>query len=169
MTQPGVLSATAWVQPGVIVTQHSYNPWNTQGGRLARLSTTDGARLLQDLRYTYDAMGNVLTLKDYWNNNGGPQTQTFTYDTLDRLTSAQAFGGLFGTYTLEIYTYNATSGNLSTKAGLSYTYGDANHAHAVTSLSNGNTYQYDPNGNMSFRQVGGQTYNLTHDAENRLI
>jgi RHS repeat-associated protein len=76
---------------------------------------------------------------------------------------------LFGNYTLENYTYNATSGNLSTKAGLSYTYGDANHAHAVTSLSNGNTYQYDPNGNMSFRQVGGQTYNLTHDAENRLI
>jgi RHS repeat-associated protein len=154
--------------PGTIVTQFSYNPWNTQGGRMARLSTTDGARLLQDLRYSYDAMSNVLTLQDYWNNNGGPQTQSFTYDALDRLTSAQAVGGLFGNFNLESYTYNAASGNLESKAGVSYTYGDANHAHAVTGLSNGNAYQYDPNGNMSLRQVGGQTYNLAYDAENRL-
>jgi hypothetical protein len=120
--------------PGTIVTQYSYNPWNTQGGRMARLSTTDDARLLQDLRYAYDAMGNVLTLQDYWNNNGGPQTQSFTYDALDRLTSAQAIGGLFGNFNLESYTYNAASGNLESKAGVSYTYGDANHAHAATGL-----------------------------------
>ncbi len=121
------------------------------------LSSFEEARLLQDLRYTYDAMGNVLTLQDYWNNNGGPQTQTFTYDALYRLTSAQVVGGLFGNYNLESYSCNATSGNLESKAGVSYTYGDASHAHAVTSLSNGNSYQYDPNGNMSIRQVGGQT------------
>jgi hypothetical protein len=98
----------------------------------------------------------------------GPETQSFTYDALDRLTSAQAVGGLFSNFNLESYTYNAASGNLESKAGVSYTYGDSNHVHAVTGLSNGNAYQYDPNGNMSLRQVGEQTYNLTYDAENRL-
>jgi YD repeat-containing protein len=33
---------------------------------------------------------------------------------------------------------------------------------------NGNTYAYDANGNMTYRLVGGQTFNLTYDAENRL-
>jgi YD repeat-containing protein len=44
-----------------------------------------------------------------------------------------------------------------------------NHKHAVTNLSNGNSYGYDENGNMTSRNVGGQTYTLTYNAENRLV
>jgi hypothetical protein len=84
----------------------------------------------------------------------GPRTQSFTYDALDRLTSAQAMGGFFGNFTLESYTYDATSGNLESKAGVSYTYGDSNHVHAVTGLSNGNAYQYDPNAHISQLWIG---------------
>jgi YD repeat-containing protein len=40
---------------------------------------------------------------------------------------------------------------------------------AVTALSNGNSYGYDNNGNMTSRTVGGVTYTLTYDAENRLV
>ena len=69
----------------------------------------------------------------------------------------------------EGYTYNPTSGNLASKAGVSYSYTDTLHAHAVTLLSNGDSFLYDANGNMRKRTVGGSTYNLTHDGENRLV
>jgi len=51
-----------------------------------------------------------------------------------------------------------------------YTYGDSDHKHAVTSLSNGNEYEYDPNGNMTLRDIdAGEVYTLTYDAENHMI
>ena len=43
------------------------------------------------------------------------------------------------------------------------------HKHAVASLSTGETYSYDANGNMTSRVEGGLTYTQTFDAENRLI
>jgi len=53
--------------------------------------------------------------------------------------------------------------NLSLVSG--YSYDD----HAVTSLSTGETYAYDANGNMISRVEGGLTYTQVFDAENRLI
>lgn len=48
-------------------------------------------------------------------------------------------------------------------------YSDPAHKHAVTSLSTGETFTYDANGNMITRVEGGLTYNQVFDAENRLI
>jgi hypothetical protein len=59
--------------------------------------------------------------------------------------------------------YNAL-GNITSKNGVAYTYGDSNHKHAVT-LVGATNYIYDANGNMTTR--GGQT--LTWDVENRLL
>jgi RHS repeat-associated protein len=50
-----------------------------------------------------------------------------------------------------------------------FIYGDTAHTHAVTSLSNGNSYKYDANGNMTQRVVDGQKFALGYDAENRLV
>jgi RHS repeat-associated protein/uncharacterized repeat protein (TIGR01451 family) len=57
----------------------------------------------------------------------------------------------------------------TTFVSATYTYGNTSHKHAVTSLSTGETYAYDANGNMITRVEGGLTYTQTFDAENRLI
>jgi YD repeat-containing protein len=69
---------------------------------------------------------------------------------------------------LQSYNYNTTTGNLSSRAGVNYTY-ETNHKHAVTNMSSGENYGYDANGNQTQRMVGGNTYNLSYDAENRLV
>ncbi len=73
----------------------------------------------------------------------------FDYDALDRLVSAAASGGDngLGDYSLEM-AYDPDSGNLSQKGELYYRYLDSGHSHAVTAVSDGWRYEYDPNGNL---------------------
>jgi YD repeat-containing protein len=84
----------------IIRVDYTYFNWTDVNGRGKLNQITSGIMTnldsLQDLRYTYDANGNVLTIQDYL--AGSPQTQTFTYDDLDRLYTAQASGGSYGTY-----------------------------------------------------------------------
>jgi RHS repeat-associated protein len=160
-------------------TTWTYYGWaDAQGGRLQTLATTND---LQNLTYTYDLNGNITQIVDATTrNNPNHQTQTFGYDALNRLTSAQRSGGDGnGTYALENYTYDANTGNLATKAGTSYAYGTQSgdcpegalsKPHAVVTAGT-NTYCYDQNGNMRKRTFPGtptKTYVLTYDAENRL-
>jgi hypothetical protein len=138
-----------------VQTTYEYYWWSSQGGRLYRIKSgtpfvdppaTPDPTKFQDLYYNYDAVGNILHIYDY---KAGPQTQTFSYDPLYRLLSANVSGGSGGLYS-DTYSYNTANGNLLTKKGLTYTYGS--HVHGVTALSNGNTYSYDANGNPSQAQ-----------------
>jgi YD repeat-containing protein len=164
----------------VLNVDYVYHPWTSSGGRLQQLKTgTPGnPTLRQDLRYTYDAVGNVLTIQDY--KAGSPQTQTFTYDALDRLETAGAAGGTGGTYGPETHTYSAT-GNLLTKGSRTLTYPastpggctsgtDSTKPHAVASVSGtpAYSYSYDCAGNATTRTVGASTYTLAYDEENQL-
>lgn len=145
-----------------------YFDWDdsVNGGLLETAVTTrvSGSVALQSLAYTYDENANVETITD---SLIGPQVQTFGYDQLNRLTSAAVTGGTNGLYN-ETYAYNASTGNLSSKAGITYTY-DPAHPHAVGSLSNGYSYLYDANGNMIERDLGALEFDLAYDAENRLV
>jgi RHS repeat-associated protein len=160
----------------ILQAQYNYNAWTTQGGRLQTIQAgpTGTPTALLNLSYSYDVVGNVLNIQDYI--MGSPQTQSFGYDSLNRLTSAGASGGNDGIYGPESYSYDPTTGNLAIKAGVSYSYlaqnsncpdGALSKAHAVTTAG-ANAYCYDRNGNMVRRNIGLDTYNLAYDAENRL-
>ncbi len=63
------------------------------------------------------------------------------------------------------YGYNGI-GNITSFAGSAFNY-LGGKPHAVTA-AHGNTYSYDANGNQTSRTIGGTTYDLTFDEENRI-
>ena len=65
--------------------------------------------------------------------------------------------------------YDATTGNLSSKAGVSYGYQDSSHFHTVTYLDSVQKYWYRCNENITDRIVGSDSYDLAYDANNRLV
>ena len=110
-----------------------------------------GGSSMQNLNYTWDSMGNLLTRNDA--NQG--LTETFQYDNLYRLTSAQVTG-----QTAQTVTY-VNNGNIATKSDVgTYTY-DPSKIHAVTATSGvaGNlTFGYDANGNVTSRTGSAVTW-----------
>ena len=127
-------------------TAYTYNPNNSL---LSTIDTdTSTGTTLIDHSYTFDNIGSILNITD---NIDGTNTQTFTYDALDRLITANS--GNYGSLT---YAYD-TIGNFTSKRGITYTYGAK--PHAVTATSNGKTYTYDSNGNMTADTNRTITYN----------
>jgi RHS repeat-associated protein len=127
--------------------------YDTTGGYYSRLWEIRSAKdstTLQDIKHTWDAIGNLTQRQDLVSS----ETENFTYDFLDRLTWVS------GAYT-QSYTYN-TIGNITAMNGNSYTYGTK--PHAVTTVGS-TSYVYDSNGNMTTR--GTQT--IGWDVENRVI
>ena len=127
-----------------------YYGWTVQGGRMQWLRsgvTTNEDR--QKLEYGYDAVGNVSWIKDHL--AGGVQTQSFSYDSMNRLVSASAApAGDGGAYS-ESYSYDSAGRLVNGPRGSGYVYGDAAHKHAVTGVSGGHSYAYDANGNILTR------------------
>jgi len=127
---------------------------------------------LFDLTYdAYDRNGNITRVIDNAASTGGGQTINYEYDTLSRLTHADA------TTTSQIagfghdYGYSAETGNFEfeTVNGLTetYAYSDAAHPHGATGKGD-STYTYDANGNMITRVEDGITYAQDWTEENKL-
>ncbi len=115
---------------------------------------------MESFSYTYDVLGNVLTRADA----NESLTETLTYDTLNRITSATVSAGVAPVKT---FSYNAI-GNLLTKSDVgTYSYPVAGSAlpHAVTSVSGTitSTFSYDPNGN----QTAGVGRSITYTSYNK--
>ena len=173
-----IVSDVVWNQAGQVA-QHHYGDaatdtraqWNYHPATLRLTQDTFGRNNFISLHrsniYKYDDNSNITSIREVRNSN---QYQCFTYDGIDRLTSAYtdntencnghtAVGQ--GNYN-DTYTYDA-GGNLITHTGTgsgtqrgSYTYNAAGLEHAVSSISDGSTFTYDANGNMELRNLAGQ-------------
>ncbi|MBZ5788753.1 hypothetical protein K8353_01410 [Burkholderia contaminans] len=100
-----VLSAIDYSAAGQVLSETAGNgvimhcEYEPETQRLVRLSATRPAQahrspVLQDLRYEYDPVGNILSMRDdvqattYWRNQKVEPTRTYAYDALYQLMSA---------------------------------------------------------------------------------
>ena len=110
------------------------------------LSTTNSDQEeLQNLTYTYDSLGNILTLNDAVSD----EDSVFTYDALSRLTEMGVTISSVSVHS-EAFAFDANTGMLSGKGEnssslLSLDY-SSSQPHAVESFD-GHLYYYDANGN----------------------
>ncbi|WP_018974452.1 IPT/TIG domain-containing protein [Rudaea cellulosilytica] len=144
---------TAEQYPGVITGSHADYAVT---GQAYTLNWSGSA--IDALLYTYDAFGNLATQQRTVGSS--TNTETYSYDSLQRLTSTnRANGGLVG------YSYT-DSGNIHSKTDngtANYTYAGAGSGcgpHAATS-ANGLSYGCDANGNV----ISG-AISATYDADN---
>ncbi len=138
--------------------------YDSQTGRLrGQFASTLTGTQIQSVEYDWDSVGNL----DYRHNTSGSRdiTETFEYDTLNRLETSTLSGPGIST-SVNSVTYNSI-GNIRTKTGIGlYTYGQNGAGpHAVSSTADGVSYYYDANGNLTsdtaVGNLGGRTITYT--------
>ncbi|MEQ9379241.1 MAG: FG-GAP-like repeat-containing protein, partial [Pirellulales bacterium] len=129
-----------WLGDGSIVAQSFEGASN----RIASQQSMAGLTTIQEFVYTYDNVGNMLSREDVFHG----LSEDFTYDTLDRLTSASLGAGIPVNYGFN------PIGNLVEKSdvGTSYLY-NLSQLHAVSEVVGAgsqpsHTLAYDANGNL---------------------
>jgi RHS repeat-associated protein len=130
--------------------------------RISTIDVKDGLISFLDLDYTYDNNSNITQLVNGWRDTGTDwhsETESYTYDGLDRLTSA------YCTSWSHTYAYDKTGNRLS-KDSVTYT---VNTVNEVTALSDGTTFTYDSNGNRTQKTTGTDTLDYTYDNADRLV
>lgn len=121
--------------------------------RLTRIHDVKGAANLADRQYTNNSANRISQLID---PNG---THAYSYDSLDRLTSATGSSGAsFG--------YDDV-GNRTSQGSSAYSYGSFNRL-STTSGSPAKDFSYDANGNVVTEYVATKVLTFAYDFENRL-
>jgi RHS repeat-associated protein len=130
-----------------LVTTYTYDSLD----RIKSIVSTSGSSTLLSLHYTYDNVGNVISIG----------TEKYTYDSLNRLSSTSGPWGIIN------YTYDGAGNMLSMKQGSSitnYTYDNYNRM-----LTSGNAnLTYNANGDLVKLVNGSNTWQYFYDYENRL-
>ena len=114
--------------------------FDAKTGRIGTIRSTVGmSSERQELGYTWDVLGNLTTRTDTTGATGADGTrdltETFTYDTLNRLTSSRV-----GTGPKQTVTYDAL-GNITRKTGVGgYLYGLGSAGPHAASFAGDATY-----------------------------
>jgi RHS repeat-associated protein len=177
---------TRWTLLNGLVQQQQYT---TRMKRLEwiKVGTTSNPGEVFDRRYTYQPVGNVLTISRYNGNGVVEETQNYEYDHRDRLTRWHVPVPNAQHLVDERYSYDAVgnldlkdkSGNQTDNEIYDYIY-DYNHApgsggpYAVRTIreTNGQSthdhdYEYDPNGNTKDSEGPRHTRHYDWSVENQ--
>jgi len=141
---------------GTKVTTYAYNSRDWVTGINMKLSGTIKLVLL----YSYDDVGNVKQLVVNTTYKASTaKTETYSYDWLDRLRSANG-GSLPSGLT---YGYDAV-GNRISKGSITYTYGSYNQLTGDGTWS----YSYDGNGNLAWKTKSAEKWNYQFNSLDQL-
>lgn len=150
-------------------TDNATGTWSTATSTFSLAATgTFIVNAIQNISFTYDAVGNITAITDTATTTGLSRTVVYGYDDLYRLTSASTTDAASASF-IQAYVYNGI-GSITNKSDVgSYSYAGTGYAnpHAVTSIGDGmatTTYSYDNNGNLT--SAGAFAY--TWDYRNRL-
>lgn len=141
---------TSRVAPNGVAATYSYDGLD----RLTRLKHTKGATTLADFQYQQNAAGNITQITD------AAGVHNFSYDAVDRLTSATHPG-----QTAESYAYDAVGNRASSHLASTYVYQPFNRAVTIGAT----TYGYDANGNLTSKLDAAGDWEYFWDYENRLV
>lgn len=130
-----VVTTTNW---NGIVESRTYNT----AGQVLTIKTSLHDKTLTDYKYTYDADGNLVT----------DNSQTYTYDMLDRLTAGQ-----------DKYTYDAI-GNITAVGSHKMAYDDDSR---LTSID-GDKTTVDKDGNLTSYTMSGKAHTASYNSQNQL-
>ena len=163
-------------------------PW--RGARPKKKPRGGGSFLIQNNRYAYDLVGNILKVDNQLpiirNALGGASSYEYQYDNLNRLTRAK--GNYTGELTSTSYELkmsynnlnsitkkelNHLSGGVQKGYTLDYSYNNPAHPHAPSEIMEmgkpkARTYQYDGNGNPVYYEESKSFRAMVWDEENRL-
>ena len=124
------------------------------------LTTRISASPIFDNGYSYDSRGNTLSVTNYLDST---RNQTFTYDSLSRITG---FSGPWGAGTL---TYDAAGNRLKKNVGsASTTYSYTGNRLSSASGGDASIYSYNGYGSVTGITRNGITYTLSYDSINNL-
>ncbi len=134
--------------------------YNDARGWLTGVTVKDGVTTLLSITYSRNAKGRILSVassrpEDNW---------IYTYDDLDRLLTATNTGNASLSQT---FTYDSVGNMLTNSQVGAYVYPTSGSARPHTPISiNGQTLQYDANGNITVRMDGSD---IVYDGENRPV
>jgi insecticidal toxin complex protein TccC len=163
-----VLTGLAYNAAGQLLTQQAGNgvvstyTYDPASGRLRQAVVRKETGVLQDHRYAYDPVGNVVRVEDtavpsrYFNNRRIQAVNTYAYDSLGQLVEASG---------------RESAGAHAGQPGLPVLQPIARHADTLTPYTQ--TYAYDAGGNLTqLRHQGERQYTLGYavaDTSNRTL